>query len=140
MICLDTNAVIAVISGRSPSVRIRLEAALTENEQITVPAIVLFELWFGIAKSQRVEANIKALDAFLSKGFDVLPFDAQDAREAGDIRAALAVSGMSIGPYDVLIAAQARRRNARLITANGREFVRVPRPTMEDWAMPITGS
>ena len=140
MICLDTNAVIAVISGRSPSVRIRLEAALTENEQITVPAIVLFELWFGIAKSQRVEANIRALDAFLSKGFDVLPFDAQDAREAGDIRAALAVSGMPIGPYDVLIAAQARRRNARLITANGREFVRVPRLTMEDWAMPITGS
>jgi len=31
-----------------------------------------------------------------------------------------------IGPYDCLIAAQARRRGATLVTANAREFARVP--------------
>ena len=47
--------------------------------------------------------------------------------EAGDIiRAALAKAGKPIGPYDVLIAAQARRRGATLVTANRREFARVP--------------
>lgn len=31
-----------------------------------------------------------------------------------------------MGPYDILIAAQARRRGAVLVTSNGREFARVP--------------
>jgi tRNA(fMet)-specific endonuclease VapC len=34
----------------------------------------------------------------------------------------------------VLIAAQARRRRAMLVTANRREFARVPRLRTEDWA------
>ena len=38
------------------------------------------------------------------------------------------------GPYDSLIAAQARRRGATLATANEREFARVPGLTTEDWA------
>ena len=37
-------------------------------------------------------------------------------------------------PYDVLIAGQARRRGAMLVTANEREFARVPGLRMEDWA------
>jgi tRNA(fMet)-specific endonuclease VapC len=50
--------------------------------------------------------------------------------------AALERAGTPIGPYDVLIAAQARRRRAVLVTANGREFARVPRLKLEDWAAP----
>jgi predicted nucleic acid-binding protein len=42
-------------------------------------------------------------------------------REAGNIRGALERAGTPIGPYDVLIAAQARRRGATLVTANARE-------------------
>jgi tRNA(fMet)-specific endonuclease VapC len=34
----------------------------------------------------------------------------------------------------VLIAAQARRRGALLVTANQREFARVPGLRIEDWA------
>jgi tRNA(fMet)-specific endonuclease VapC len=37
--------------------------------------------------------------------------------------------------YDMLIAAQARRRGALLVTANAREFARVPGLRMEDWAV-----
>jgi tRNA(fMet)-specific endonuclease VapC len=40
---------------------------------------------------------------------------------------------MPIGPYDVLVAAQARRRNTLLVTANGREVWRVPGLKCEDW-------
>ena len=64
----------------------------------------------------------------------ILPFESDDAEEAGDIRAVLEHAGTSIGPYDVLIAAQARRRDAVLVTANQREFARVPRLKIEDWA------
>jgi tRNA(fMet)-specific endonuclease VapC len=64
----------------------------------------------------------------------LLPFEAGDATEAADIRAQLRRSARPIGPYDVLIAAQARRAGATLITANTREFARVPGLTVVDWA------
>lgn len=64
-------------------------------------------------------------------------YELADAEEAGDIRAGLERLGTPIGSYDVLVAAQARRRDAILVTANGREFARVPRLTIEDWAQPV---
>ncbi|MFZ4603412.1 MAG: PIN domain-containing protein [Caulobacterales bacterium] len=66
-------------------------------------------------------------------GVEVLDFDAEDAAEAGDIRAALELQGAPIGPYDILIAAQARRRSAALVTLNRREFERVPGLIVADW-------
>jgi tRNA(fMet)-specific endonuclease VapC len=65
----------------------------------------------------------------------VLSFESGDAEEAGEIRSALERMGTPIGPYDVLVAAQARRRDALLVTANEREFARVPRLKFEDWAI-----
>ncbi len=56
----------------------------------------------------------------------VLSFQAEDAAHAGAIRAELESKGTPIGHYDYLIAAQARRRGAALVTANIREFARVP--------------
>jgi tRNA(fMet)-specific endonuclease VapC len=38
-----------------------------------------------------------------------------------------------ISPYDVLIAAQARRRGAALVTLNRNEFERVPGLLVTDW-------
>jgi hypothetical protein len=62
--------------------------------------------------------------------------DRQRAEEAGEIRAAIERAGTPIGPYDVLIAAQARRRSALLVTANTGELARVPGLNAEDWATP----
>jgi tRNA(fMet)-specific endonuclease VapC len=134
MICLDTNVVIAAMNDRVSRVRPRIEETLVEGRAVGVPAIVLYELWYGMEKSARREANVAALGKFLSLDVTPWPFEAQDAEEAGDIRAALARAGTPIGPYDILIAAQARRRNATLVTANNREFARVPGLRFEDWA------
>jgi len=41
-----------------------------------------------------------------------------DASEAGEIKAQLERHGSPIGPYDILIAAQARRRGMALVTNN----------------------
>ena len=57
---------------------------------VGVPVIALYELWFGIKKSARQSENRSALLAFLSLNIALWPFDADDAEEAGDIRAALA--------------------------------------------------
>ena len=136
MICLDTNAVIMAINLRQPEVRRRLEQALAADVTIGIPAITLFEMWYGIKKSTRVQANAANLATFLTLDVTLWPFEPEDAEEAGDIRAALERAGTPIGPYDVLVAAQARRRGALLVTTNEREFARVPGLRIEDWATP----
>jgi tRNA(fMet)-specific endonuclease VapC len=134
MICLDTNAVIAAINRRTHLVRMRLEQAFADEIVVGVPTIVLFEIWYGIRKSSRPRENAARLATFLTLDVKPWPFEPEDAEEAGDIRAFLERSETPIGPYDTLVAAQARRRGALLVTANRREFVRVPGLRTEDWA------
>jgi tRNA(fMet)-specific endonuclease VapC len=137
MICLDTNAVIAVLNHPASPVRRRIDAAIGLGRLLAISSIVLFELRYGAAKSARPERNAQRIVDFLAGPIEVLPFAAADAEEAGDIRAELERAGTPIGPYDILVAAQARRRDALLVTANEREFARVPRLKLEDWAMPV---
>lgn len=134
MFCLDTNAVIFALNGRRPGYGERLAEELRAGTTLIVPSIVLFELNYGIAKSRQPERARMLLDEFLSAGFEQPAFDTGDAREAGDIRAYLEARGAPIGPFDVLIAAQARRRGAVLVTNNRREFDRVPGLMTTDWA------
>ncbi len=63
-------------------------------------------------------------------------FDGQAAREAGRIRALLESQGCMIGPYDVLLAGQARSAGLTLVTANTGEFSRVPALSLENWQLP----
>ncbi len=133
MFCLDTNVVIGIINGRAPHLETRLLETIGVAP-VALPAIVLFELRYGYAKSDRRVQMEALLDEFLAPGITVLPFDEQDAAEAGDIRAYLEAQGAPIGSYDILIAAQARRHGAVLVTGNRREFERVPGLMVTDWA------
>ena len=134
MFCLDTNIIIYAINRRRPEFAARISEELQAGRTLIVPAIVRFELAYGLAKSQRREANQAILATLLARGFEQPAFDLDDAAEAGDIRAALEAKGAPIGPYDLLIAAQARRRGAALVTLNRREFERVPGLMVTDWA------
>ena len=135
MICLDTNAAIAAMNPREPGVRTKLERALRDGVTVGVSTIALFELWYGISKNTRRANNIRQLAAFLALGLEQWAFEAADAQDAGEIRTSLERAGTAIGPYDLLIAAQARRRGAVLITANSREFARVPGLKFVDWCL-----
>ena len=134
MICLDTNIVIGIVNGRSSSLRHRLGEQMRAGMTVALPAIALFEMRYGFAKSNRRAENERLLERFLGLGVNILPFDAEDAIHAGDIRADLESKGTPIGPYDCLIAAQARRRGATLVTANVGEFERVPGLIVVNWA------
>ena len=134
MFCLDTNVVIFAMNLRRPKIAERLDAELAAGTPLIVPAVVRFELEYGCANSAAREQSRAALDVFLSAGSEQPPFDLDDAREAGEIRAELEAKGTPIGGYDTLIAAQARRRGATLVTTNTREFERVPGLLVMDWA------
>jgi len=131
---LDTNACIALINGKPPAVRLRFQKAIDAGEEAHVPAVVAFELWYGVAKSIQQQANAARVEAFFAGPVDLLPFDEDDAPVAGRVRASAEAAGKPIGAYDILIAAQALRHKLTLVTANVREFGRVGGLLWEDWA------
>ena len=128
---LDTNMIAYAINKRPTQVLERLMQH--DPEELCVSAITMAELEFGVCKSSRPTQNRLALMAFLSR-IRVLPFDADAAREYGDIRQVLSQKGSLIGANDLLIAAHARALGIVLVTNNTREFERVERLTLENWA------
>jgi tRNA(fMet)-specific endonuclease VapC len=129
----DTNAVIALLKNEPAIFRKRLRRAVSRGAAMGVSSIVLYELWYGVARSARRRENAERLRVFLSGGIEVSPFDEEDAKTAGKLRATLEAAGTPIGPYDLLIAAQALRIGATLVTANVAEFARVPGLQWQDW-------
>lgn len=125
---LDANAIIALLHDTTSPIARRVRRHAPRD--FGVSAVVIHELYYGTFKSQRVEQNVARVDGLQ---FSVVEFDDEDARQAGQIRAHLASKGTPIGPYDVLIAGQARARELTLVTHNTSEFQRVPGLTVEDW-------
>jgi tRNA(fMet)-specific endonuclease VapC len=130
---LDTNAVIALLKDHPAVFRKRLRRVVSKGAEVSVSSIVLYELWYGVARSGRRRENAERLRVFLSGGITAHPFTAEDAVVAGDLRATLEAAGTPIGPYDLLVAAQALRINATLVTANTKEFARVPSLRWQNW-------
>lgn len=130
---LDTNAVIALLENRPAEVRERFREAQKSGDSLALSSVVLFELWYGVAKSSRVQENTERLRVLISGDLDLLDFDDEDAHVAGRVRAALEKAATPIGAYDLLIAGQALRRGLTVVTANTSEFNQVADLSWEDW-------
>lgn len=116
---LDASACIPVLRNKAG-----LEK-LPDPARTGIPVIVAAELWTGVKKNLRTHPHQAArLEAFLDL-FWIADFDIEAAKHYADIRAALEATGKTIGPLDLLIAAQARSLGATLVTANAGEFKRV---------------
>ena len=124
---LDTNAVIGLLGGNAG---VLAGVRRHTPQDFGIPAIAAHELFYGAYRSARQAPNLALLDGLR---LEVLEFDKEDARQAGEIRAMLAATGKPIGPYDVLIAGQALARRLVLVTHNVGEFSRVADLQVEDW-------
>lgn len=121
---LDTNVCIELLRGKAGPRKLPADCKLS--------ALVAAELWTGAHKAaDPTRARLK-LEA-LFELFEIVPFDAEAARHYGEIRAQLEKSGNPIGSIDQIIAAHARSAGATLLTANLREFKRVPGLTCHAW-------
>lgn len=124
---LDTNAVIGLMRGdRKLLAHVRRHSP----RDFGLSAIAAHELYFGAFRSRHQAENLARIEALR---FEVVPFDTEDARAAGEVRAALAAAGTPIGAYDALIAGQTRERNLTLVTHNLGEFSRVSGVRTVDW-------
>ena len=116
---LDSSACIPVLRNKAGL------GKLPDPTLTGIPVIVAAELWTGVTKNLQTHPRHAArLEAFLGF-FRIADFTLDCALHYADIRADLEAQGTSIGPLDLLIAAQVRSLGATLLTANVREFKRV---------------
>ena len=128
---LDTNICIYLIKKHSPEILDRLREHSPQD--VAISTITLFELQYGVEKSQYKQRSEDALNKFLLP-LNIIDIDRSAALEAAVIRAQLEKKGISIGPYDLLIAGLARSQNMTLVTNNTKEFKRVANLHLEDWS------
>ena len=132
---LDTNACIALLSGRRGAVLRNLLYWQAQGSSVYVSSLVIFELQYGIEKSNRPAESRRRIERLLSLGIGWLDFEPVEAMAAARIRADLNRRKQSIGPYDTLLAGHAVGRGLTLITANVREFARVDGLRWADWSV-----
>lgn len=128
---LDTDICIYIINKRPAKVIERLRKFEPGNLGISV--ITLSELQKGVSKSLHKKKNQDVLDHFISV-FTVLSYEPSDAKAYGEIVANLEEKGQIIGGNDLFIAAHALSRKLTLVTNNEKEFNRVQRLKIENWA------
>jgi tRNA(fMet)-specific endonuclease VapC len=130
MYLLDTNTCIFIKNEKPYHVLEKLHSVIEQT--VYLSSITVAELQFGVYNSKNIEKNRISLTEFLAP-FEIINFESIDAEHFGIIRTQLKKEGNLIGPYDMLIAAQAVARNLILVTNNINEFIRIKNLKLEDW-------
>jgi tRNA(fMet)-specific endonuclease VapC len=127
---LDTDICSYLMKRAQPALIERVKTFAPRELRISV--ITLFELEYGILRSEHRDHLHRVVRAFL-ENVEVLPWTASAAYEAGAVRAELAAAGSLIRAYDLQIAGHVRSLDATLVTNNLREFSRVSGLRLADW-------
>lgn len=127
---LDTCVISDFIKGE-PGTQARIKQ--TPPTDIAVSVVTVMELRYGLLiNPQRTQKVEPAISSFLAS-VTILSVGDAEAEQAAQIRATLKTQGQPIGAYDVLIASTALQHNLLMVTANQREFDRVPSLQTENW-------
>ena len=126
---LDTDTCVFWLRGNST---VQQRVAAVGPEAIAISTIVLAELRYGAECSDRLEANHRAIDDFVS-GIAVVGVDPETARRFGEIKAYLRRQGNLIEDFDLLLAATALAHGMTFVTNNTSHFNRIPQLAPENW-------
>ena len=130
---IDASILIAYERGR---LDIKDHVRGREDETFALSVIVASELLHGVHRVQQPTVRAKRLafvEAVLAR-FPMIGIDLTVARVHAEIWSTLAVDGQMIGVHDSWIAATCIAHDLTLITANLREFQRVPGLRVERWS------
>ncbi len=131
MYLLDTNIISYWMRGDKKVIdRIKRHAPA----DLSLSTITLSEILYGIEKSpiKKKERRLK-IEKILSL-LDLYPFDETAAREYAIIRAQLEREGTVISERNTQIASIAIANKLTVVTHNVKEFTRIDKLTVEDWA------
>ena len=126
---LDTNILSELVVRPQGIVAGRIARAGETN--VCTSIIVAAELRFGARKrnSRRLTSNVNVI----LSAIDVLPLEEPADQAYGELRAILEGRGEVIGPNDMLIAAHALSLDKVVVSANQKEFSRIPGLRVENW-------
>lgn len=125
----DTNTLSAYLQGRDEALVARMAG---EFHRLRLSVVVVAEREFGILHHASGRKFLQRFQEMLGI-LPVEPFTREDSSRYAEIRSWLEKRGQGIGPLDTMIAAQALRLGATVVTHNVREFRRVPGLAVEDW-------
>jgi tRNA(fMet)-specific endonuclease VapC len=129
---IDTNILIAYERGQ---IDVDSHVQGREDELFSLSVISASELLHGVQRAQDPATRARRLafvEAVLAR-FPMIEIDLAVARIHAEIWSALAAGGQMIGVHDSWIAATCIAHDFTLITANLREFHRVPGLHVENW-------
>ena len=129
---LDTNIISELI--KNPRGVIFSKIQNVGDSKICTSIIVACESRFG-AKKKNSQKLIEKLEIILDS-IEILPLTHPVEKYYAEIRTNLEQQGKPIGGNDLLIAAHALTLNLTVITANVREFSRIPNLKVENWLKP----
>ncbi len=125
---IDTDILLFALRGNATV--LEKWARLTASQWV-VSAISGYEIQKGIEANPTTRSSQRA-GVFMAE-VELEPFTGEVALEAARIHQALKKKGLSIGPADELIAAQAITMGAVLVTNNTKHFKDVPGLKLENW-------
>jgi len=131
-ILIDASVLIEQERGR---VSLEPHLAGREQEEFFLSVITASELLHGVHRA--VDSNVRArrsafVEAVMER-FPLLPVDLAVARAHAQLWAGLMAEGRLIGPHDLWLAATCLAHGLTMVTANVREFTRVPGLIVESW-------
>jgi len=131
MYLLDTNIVSYWMRGHQPLMdRIKSHSP----KDLSLSAITLAEIYYGIEKSPIKKKARRTKIEQIRSTVEVHPFDGSAAAKYGVIRTQLEKKGLVISERDLQIASIAIANGLCVITHNVKEFNRVEKLKLEDWA------
>lgn len=128
---IDTNICIYIMNKKPSNVIQKFKRV--KMGEMGISTITISELQYGVSKSNKRKKNEIRLHEFITP-LEILPYDESAAHTYGDIRYELEKAGNPIGPLDLLIAAHAVSHNLTIITNNDKEFKRIKKLKVENWA------
>jgi tRNA(fMet)-specific endonuclease VapC len=130
---LDTCVISDFTYGEANTLK-RLRA--TPPSEVFISSITVMELSYGLMLNPAKAVKLRPLIDALLDTLTILNFDPDVAMHAAQIRSVLKAKGTPISAYDVLIGATGLTHNLITVTANVREFQRIPNFSIENWRQP----
>lgn len=131
MYLLDTNIVSYWMRGHG----LLLERIKSRSpKDLSISAITLAEIYYGIEKSSVRKKERRTKIEQIRSILEIHSFDEVAAAKYGIIRAQLEKKGLVISERDLQIASIAIAKGLCVITHNAKEFNRVEKLKVEDWA------
>ena len=128
---LDTETCAAILRGADSAVLERLSRVAVG--EISISAVTLSELMYGVEVSRRTAQDRTALEVFL-RHVRVLEYPSAAAEHYGMVRMVLELCEVRLDSHELLTAAHARCLGMTLVSAKAREFKQVQGMVAESWA------